>query len=323
MTRSRSWKTELSSVETRAAGRFLTLPAEIRQRIYSYTFDDSIIVRSHINPSRRTKPASLCDYPNSWRDGCEGDFYDWLLLCATDKNLLLTCKAIYNDALASYLSLSTLNISLCQLANTPSMSRKHLLHIRNISLDEEDESHLEDDRLVKEAICVLRQFSHLESLRVPVFDHLSNVRDDWEPNRRGLRNAILAETHWGIRVGELAEALPQTRISFATFDFVTVKDLKVRIAASKNAVQKEKGAEADCELVARPVEKTEPERTSCLDIVSDGSPAEEEDDCDYNAATGDESATESEDDHGHHRYEDDDWVFNVVSTVLCWRCGIY
>ena len=333
MTRSRGWKADPSRVDTNAAGRLLTLPAEIRQRIYSYTFQDSVIVRSHVNRNRRKKSIALCDYPNGtedlsgapyWHGGDWADFYDWLLSCANDKSLLLTCKAIYNDALASYFGSSTLYTSVCQLAIAPPMSPEYFLHIRNVSLDEQDELHLKRS-LVKKAISVLQQFSRLDSLRLSEPECEASPLDEPSgPNNTGLREAILEVVRWGFLVGGLVKAFPDTRISFLTYGWATLNELKVRIADSNHAVRREERGQPIRELVARYVGETDPGRFwPGLGAISDGSLNEVGTDDGLNAAINDESATEVQDNRGHHRYQGDSSVSNVVSTVQCWRCDIY
>ena len=204
------------------------------------------------------------------------------------------------------------------------MSPEHFLHIRNVSLDEQDELHLKR-RLVKKALSVLQQFSRLDSLRLSEPECEESPLDEISgPNNKGLREAILEVVRWGFLVGGLVKAFPDTRISFLTYGWATLKDLKVRIAASKHALRREERGQPIKELVARYVRETDPVRFwPGLGAISDGSLNGVGTNDGLNAAINGESATESQDNRGHHRYQGDSSVPNVVSTVQCWRCDIY
>ena len=113
---------------------------------------DSVILRSYVNTQRCEPPFVVCEYPSN-----EELSQGWLDSNAAYRNMLLTCEAISHDALVSYISKSTLSISICQLAKAPPRSQ-YLLHDRHIEIGETLDRHL-GKRNMKEAVSTLQRFS--------------------------------------------------------------------------------------------------------------------------------------------------------------------
>ena len=215
-------------VDVNETCRFLSLPAELRQRIYSYIFYGSTVVRSYIDPRRRKPLVGLCDYPAN--EEAPFEYYQrWLASNVAYKNVLLTCKAIYHDALATYLGNSTLSISVCQLAHAPRRTQ-HLRHVRHIEINEQVDRHLSKMNMAA-AVRMLHEFSSLESVGLAHFE-FTNYRKHEEyfgPNNDGLKEAILADSKWGFFVNKTTKALPKVELMFETRGCATLGDLVNRI----------------------------------------------------------------------------------------------
>ena len=228
MARESFQKPESPYIDTNATCQLLTLPAELRQRIYRYIFHGSTVIRSHIDPVRCKPPAWVGDYParQKARWGC---YQDWLDSNAVYKNILLTCKAIYHDALVSYLENSTLSISVYQLVEAPPRAQ-HLLHIRHIDIEEEVDRYLKKVNLRK-AVSMLQRFSNLESVGLTEFEFTdrSKHREYFGPNNDGLKEAILADDRWGFFISEITRTLPKVELTFEIEGCATFEDLVNRI----------------------------------------------------------------------------------------------
>ena len=207
-------------VDANATCQLLTLPAELRQRIYSHAFDGSVIVRSFVDAQRQSLPIGVCEYTSH-----EFVSLDWLHSNEACRNLLLTCKAIYHDALVSYISISTMNISICQLAKAPPSSQ-YLLNVRHIDIGEPLDSHLEKENM-KEAVSTLQRFPVLESVRLDHFELADHDKREeyFVPNDEVLKEAILADGAWGILIAWIVRKLPEVRLSFETRGCATLEDV--------------------------------------------------------------------------------------------------
>ena len=197
----------LFAPNTTMACHFLALPAELRQRIYTFIFQGPVVTRTYTIEQRRryssrSRPGD--EQPQGYREKYA---------------ILLTNRTTFDEALVLYYNLTKFRLSFCELVHVP-MTFQQLSHVRRIELDECCWGHYKwtanDGAGLEDILPRLQQFSRLETITLPGLMDIDEVDHadcfEQQATEGDLKDGFTSDEVYGGLVEAMTVGLLQTKV---------------------------------------------------------------------------------------------------------------
>ena len=204
---------------TTMSSRFLALPAELRQRIYTFIFQGPAVIRDY-TPEQKRRYLSRSQPEDEQPQGYRANY-----------EILLTNKLTFVEALELYYYLTTVKFSVCELVHMP-MTFYQLSRVRSIQLDECCWMHYKwtahDGAGLEDILPRLQQFSKLETIGLPTLmdidesDHANCFGQ--QATEHDLEDGFTSDEVYGEFVEAMIVALPQTMVYVKAMGVIAIAD---------------------------------------------------------------------------------------------------